>query len=151
MTASATMPKSVPRGAIAGAAALVAFTILAAMAGRMSGVGTIRLDRGNEIAGRDLRFDDGPSGEVIVTSAGTVVQVLAPQTNAFVRATLRGLVRIRKREHIGAEPPFRLSRLVDGRLRLEDAATRRQIDLEAFGPSNVGAFSAIMDAAMRVR
>lgn len=152
MAASATMSKTVPRGALIGAAALVAFTILAALAGRVTGAGAVRLDRGTELVGRDLRFEDGPGGEVIIRTAadGRVVDVLAPQTNAFVRSTMRGLVRVRKHEHLGADAPFRLSRLADGRLRLQDAATRRQIDLKAFGPSNVGAFSAIMDAATRV-
>jgi putative photosynthetic complex assembly protein len=59
-------------------------------------------------------------------------------------------VRERKRENIGSEPPFRLSRLVDGRVTLEDPAIRRRIDLDAFGRSNVGAFSAILEAATRI-
>ena len=78
-----------------------------------------------------------------------VVDVVAPNTNHFFRAAVRGLVRDRKREKIGAGPPFRISRLADGRLRLEDPATKRRIDLDAFGRVNAVAFSAIMDAAHR--
>ena len=40
----------------------------------------------------------------------------------FVRGTVRGLVRERKREGIGSVPPFRLTRLADGRLTLDRRA-----------------------------
>ncbi len=39
---------------------------------------------------------------------------------------------------MGAETPFRLTRWSDGRLSLDDPATDRHVDLEAFGPTNVG-------------
>lgn len=142
---------TVPRGALIGAAALIVFAILAALAGRVTGLGKTVVSPGQIAEVRELRFEDAPDGAVLVRSAGDghVVDRLAPQTNHFVRGTVRGLVRERKRERIGAEPPFRLSRLTDGRLILEDPATKRRVDLDAFGRSNVGAFAAIMDAAKR--
>ncbi len=36
--------------------------------------------------------------------------------------------------------PFRLSAWSDGRLTLEDPATGRAVDLEAFGPTNEATF-----------
>lgn len=140
---------TVPRGALIGAAGLVVFAFLAALAGRVAGLGKVAVPPGLIAEVRELRFEDAPDGAVLVRTAadGYVVDRLAPQTNHFVRGTVRGLVRERKRERIGAEPPFRLSRLTDGRLILEDPATKRRVDLDAFGRSNVGAFAAIMHAA----
>lgn len=144
-------PDTFPKGALLGAAGLIALAITASVAGRVTGIGKVSTPPGIETESRELRFEDAPDGSVLVreAAAGRIVHVIAPQTNHFVRGTLRGLVRERKREGIGAEPPFRLSRLADGRLTLEDPATRRRMDLDAFGRSNVGAFSAIMDAAVK--
>jgi putative photosynthetic complex assembly protein len=127
--------------------------LAAALMPRLTGVGKVTVAPGVPVSQYELRFEDAADGSALVRDAGDgrVVTVLAAQTNHFVRATVRGLVRERKREGIGAEPPFRLTRLADGRLALEDPATRRRIDLDAFGRSNVGAFSAIMDAAEKSR
>ena len=142
-------PDPFPKGALYGAAGLIAFALVAAFAGRATGIGAVHAERGTAVETRDLRFEDRADGAVLVREAasGRVVDVLAPNTNFFVRGTLRGLVRTRKLEHIGAEPPFRLTRLADGRVSIEDPATQRRIDLGAFGRSNAAAFSAIMDAA----
>jgi putative photosynthetic complex assembly protein len=59
----------------------------------------------------------------------------------FVRGTMRGLARERKRSGIGATPPFILSSRADGRLTLEDPQTGRHVDLEAFGQANAGVFA----------
>ena len=149
--AAATMSRDTfPKSALWAALALVTFAFLAALGARVTGIGKVVVPTGTVVASRDLRFEDAPDGAVLVRAAqgGQVVITLAPQTNHFVRGTVRGLVRDRKRDGVGAEPPFRLSRMADGRLVLEDPAIQRRIALDAFGRSNVGAFSAIMDAAM---
>lgn len=142
-------PDTFPKGALIGAAGLIAIALTAAITPRLTGMGKVTVEPGITVAQHELRFEDAPDGSALVRDArdGRVVFVLAAQTNHFVRGTVRGLVRDRKREGIGAEPPFRLTRLADGRLILEDPANRRRIDLDAFGRSNVGAFSAIMEAA----
>lgn len=142
-------PDTFPKGVLIGAAALITFTLAAATAGRVSGIGAVHVQPRAPVESRALRFEDRDDGAVLVRSAedGRVVDILAPNTNHFVRGTVRGLVRTRKREGIDAAPPFRLSRLAGGRLALEDPATGRRIELDAFGRSNAGAFSAIMDAA----
>lgn len=149
--AATTYRDTFPKGALLAAAALMSLAFVAAVGGRVAGLGKVETPPGQVAEARELRFEDAADGSVNVLEArdGRVVHVLAPQTNHFVRGTLRGMVRERKREGIGAEPPFRLSRLVDGRLVLEDPATRRRMDLDAFGRSNVAAFSAIMDAAAK--
>lgn len=77
-----------------------------------------------------------------------MVAVIPPGTNGFLRGSLRGLARERKRQGIGAGPAFRLVRWADGRLTLEDPATRRVIDLAAFGPTNSGAFADLLGAPL---
>jgi putative photosynthetic complex assembly protein len=94
------------------------------------------------VAMRDLRFSDRTNGGVEVTNAadGTVVAELKPNSNNFVRALMRGLVRQRVRESQGPETPFRLTAFDDGELTLEDPVTHRIVALAAFGPTNAEAF-----------
>jgi putative photosynthetic complex assembly protein len=96
----------------------------------------------------DLRFGDRADGAVTVSRAdGAPVAVLAPDTNGFVRGVMRGLARERLSRHLGAAAPFRLSRDTAGRLWLQDLATRRLVDLEAFGGDNRAAFAAFLPRA----
>jgi putative photosynthetic complex assembly protein len=62
---------------------------------------------------------------------------------------LRGLARERKLGDIGPMPPFRLARHVNGQLTLTDTSTGKQIDLDAFGSANVGAFARLMTAGAK--
>ncbi len=96
----------------------------------------------------DLLMQDNPNGSVTVTQAGTGLPVttLQPETNAFVRVLLTGLVRERRREGEGSHAiPFRLTRWSDGRLTVDDSATGRLIELEAFGHTNEAAFARLLD------
>jgi len=97
---------------------------------------------GSVVAMREIRFSDRVDGGVEVTNAadGSVVAELDPQSNNFVRALMRGLVRQRVREDVGPEVPFRLTAFSDGELTLEDPATHRSVSLGAFGTSNAEAF-----------
>ena len=70
-----------------------------------------------------------------------VIHVIAPGTNGFIRATMRGLTRERIRSGVGAEPPFLLTHWSDGTISLEDKTTGRRIGLDAFGPTNSAAFA----------
>lgn len=137
-----------PRGALLGAAALVAFSLVTATVSRVTGVGTTHTPVPSPQALRELRFLDQPDGSVAVLEprAERPFDVLAPGTNGFVRGVLRGLARERKRQSLGAQDPFRLILGQDGRLVLEDPATDRRIDLEAFGPTNRAAFARLLTA-----
>ncbi len=55
--------------------------------------------------------------------------------NGFLRGTLRGLARARHSEGLDDRTPFHLAAWPDGRLTLDDPATGRRLDLEAFGPA----------------
>jgi putative photosynthetic complex assembly protein len=142
-----------PRGALLGAGALVTIAILAATTGRLTGIGASRTPDGTAVESRDLRFTDRSDGAVVITEAGSgrVVEVAQPGTNGFLRSTMRGLARDRKRRDIGEAAAFRLTRWADGRLSLEDEATGRRIDLGAFGPTNAGVFAHLMTGGSAIR
>jgi putative photosynthetic complex assembly protein len=138
-----------PRAVLIGAALLVALAIALAGMARTTGIGATRLVTASAVvASRDLRFADRPDGSIAVTEAasGQTIAIVAPGTNGFVRGAMRGLARERKRQDIGAVPPFRLAEWSDGRMTLEDPATGRVIDLAAFGAVNAEAFARLMSA-----
>lgn len=145
---SAGRPGSFPRGALLGAAALVGFALLAAAAARVGGLGTSSIPVAEAVQSRELRFEDRSDGAVAVYDGreDRMVALLPPGTNGFVRGVMRGLARERRQREVDARPPFRLTRWSDGRVSLEDTGTGRRIELEAFGPTNLGAFARLLDS-----
>lgn len=137
---------TVPRGALVAVAALVLFSLTAVTTVRMTGFGGTQMALPGMVESRDLQFEDGKDGAVLVFDARdrSLVDVLAPGSNGFVRVVLRGLARERRMNEIGAAPPFRLSRFENGQLMLLDTSTGKQIDLAAFGSTNVAAFARLM-------
>jgi putative photosynthetic complex assembly protein len=140
-----------PKGALIGAAALVILSLSMAGIARLTGYQPARPAPSAVVESRDLRFVDRSDGAVLIyaVDGDQPVDILAPGTNGFVRGVLRGLVRERRADQIGAAPPFRLTRWADGRLSLDDPSTGRHVDLEVFGPTNAGAFADILIASGR--
>ncbi len=138
-----------PRGALIGAGALLGLSLLLVTGSRINGVGATRMPEAAVVSTLDLRFADREDGAVVATAAsdGRIVAVFAPGTNGFVRGVMRGLARERRRDGIGAEPPFRLIRWTDGRMSLTDLATGVNINLEVFGPTNAAAFAQLFGAS----
>ncbi len=137
----------VPSGGVLAAAALVLFALAAVTTVRLTGVGSVRMTLPAAVESRELQFEDGKNGAVLVYDASNhqLVDTLAPGTNGFIRVVLRGLARERKLGDIGAQPPFRLTRFVNGQITLTDTSTNKQIDLDAFGSSNTEAFARLMN------
>ena len=54
------------------------------------------------------------------------------------------------RRNLGPDVPFRLALHTDGTLTLEDPATARTLELEAFGSTNSGAFARLLARAAPV-
>ena len=138
-----------PQWPIPAACGLVLASILAVAAVRLSGMPISQPDAA-AVSERALRFVDRPDGSIAVIDADSdrVVDSVTGESG-FVRGTLRGLARERKRQGIGAEQPFRLVARADGRLTLMDPATGRRVDLESFGPTNAAAFAHMLSAAER--
>jgi len=135
-----------PRAALVGAGLLLGTTLFVATLVRLTGIDIRSMPAPAASVSRELRFTDQLDGSVLVTDAtrGTTVTTLLPGTNGFLRATMRNLAHERRREGLGPQAPFRLFASAEGRLILEDPATGRQIELEAFGPTNAGAFARLL-------
>jgi putative photosynthetic complex assembly protein len=134
-----------PRLPLLGAGALIALAFVAAFSVRMTG-GNIPVETSTPVAALNLKFVDQTDGSVAVLNGddGSVVETVKPGTNGFLRSTMRGFARERKRSSIGPETPFRLTAWADGRLTLVDSATGRRVELEAFGPTNEQVFANLL-------
>jgi putative photosynthetic complex assembly protein len=132
---------SVPRIPLIGAGALVVASLVLVAFVRL--VPAPAEAPAATVVARELHFDDREDGGITVRDARdpAYVQVLPAGQDNFVRATMRGFARERRRAGIGQETPFRLSARSDGRLTLEDPTNGRVVDLEAFGSANVAAFA----------
>jgi putative photosynthetic complex assembly protein len=134
-----------PRAPLIAIGSIVVATLLAVAAVRLSGMSIHTPDAPARMT-LMLRFEDRPDGSVAVLAAkdGHVIDTIVGQSG-FVRGTLRGLARERRREGIGDEPPFELISRADGRLTLIDPSTSRRIDLESFGPTNASSFARFLE------
>ena len=131
------------RSPLPAAIALVLFTLAIAIFGRVTDIGTVRVTTGAAVEVRDLVFKDGPTGTIHITDArnGAVVEVVESGEDGFIRGSMRGLARERTRHGVGPEVPFRLIRWESGVVSISDTGTGQRIYLDAFGPTNVAAFT----------
>ncbi|MDP4003803.1 photosynthetic complex assembly protein PuhC [Methylobacterium sp. NEAU K] len=131
-----------------GAGALMGFTMLAVLIGRTEQIGMIALPPAKPVARLAFRAEDQVDGSIALrdVSDGHVAAWIRPGEDGFLRGTLRGLAQARQRGGLGPEQPFSLTRYDDGRLSLADDATGRRVPLEAFGPTNAGAFARLLPA-----
>ena len=137
----------VGRTGLFAAGGLVLFALISATTARLTGVGDVRVSLPAAVESRDLQFVDGQGGTVLVYDAKDrqLIDTIAPGTNGFVRVVLRGMARERKLADVGREPPFRLTRYVNGQMTLTDTSNNKQVDLVAFGSSNALAFTRLMN------
>ncbi len=123
---------------------LVVASIVLTAGVRWSGV-SIHEPDAPALVTRSLLFEDSPDGGIAIIDATThaLVETVVGQAG-FIRGTLRGLARERRREGIGSAVPFELIERTDGRLTLVDPTTGRHVDLESFGPTNMGDFARLL-------
>lgn len=138
--------ESLPRVPLLAVGGLVLATLLAVTVVQLTGVGATRVADAPAVSVRQFTFEDRRDGGIDVRRAdtGQVVHSVAPETNGFLRGTMRGLARERKRMGVGPELPFDLIGRADGRLTLVDPSTGRRVDLGSFGPDNSAVFAALM-------
>lgn len=145
---------AVPRGALIMAAAIIAISILAALAVR-TGIMPLQaspaIHRAENqvvaVTARDLRFSDRADGAVVIEdiSNGQVARTIEPgKKTGFVRGIMRSMARERRIRGIGAEAPFRLTAWSDGELTLRDTVTGQSIELNAFGRDNRVEFAMLL-------
>jgi putative photosynthetic complex assembly protein len=142
-----------PRGVLYGAIALVGFALIASSYSHVTGIGGVRMTEAKAAETLALKFEDRADGAVLIKEAADERPIyrVEPGTNGFIRATMRGLAMERKRDGVGEETPFLLIHWTDGTVSLEDPATSRKVDLDAFGPTNAAAFAQLFAARRRLR
>lgn len=125
---------------------LVLCALAATAAVRLTGIDIRQQADAAPVSQRALRFSDVDDGslQVIDDRSGQVLDTVVAGSGGFIRSTMRGLVRERKRQGIGPEMPFELIARSDGRLTLIDPATQRRVDLESFGPVNAAVFARLL-------
>ncbi len=133
---------SFPKRAVHAGAAIVMLTVAFSAFARLTDIGVTRLPASPVLQSMSLRFYDNPQGGIRVeTSSGESLAQFGPGEGGFLRGVLRGFARDRRSQGIGSEPPFDLVRHADGRISLSDPKTGRVVELDAFGPTNVGLFA----------
>lgn len=139
-----------PRAPLVGAALLLGSILVATFAVTTTGVGRSHRPDAPIVAEAQMQFTDQSDGSITVTDAydHRLIDTVPPGTNGFLRGTLRGLARERKRESAGVVQPFRLASHSDGRLTLFDLATQRRVDLESFGPTNEAVFTRLLQLSI---
>jgi len=142
-----------PRGVLIGAAALIVFVIAASAMVRMTGVGVTEMPPAPVVEARELVFIDQGGGRTlaVVPAHGDVaddgvVAELESGVDGFVLGVLRGMGRDRKVRDIPLDEPYLLALREDGKLIFEDPETGSQIDLRAFGPTNLASFAKLLRA-----
>jgi putative photosynthetic complex assembly protein len=137
---------AVPRLPLLAAGALVVLSLIGVTAARYTGIGVAQVVDAPAVTVREFLFEDRSDGgiDVLDASSRQVVDTVAPGSNGFLRGTMRGLARERKRQGVSASVPFQLIGRSDGGLTLIDPATQRRVDLGSFGPSNAAVFSQLM-------
>jgi len=146
MTHTDTLTDGVPRVPLMALGGLAIASVMAVALVRLTGVGASHVVDAPTVAVREFRFEDRPDGSIAVfDGAGRqMIETVAPGTNGFLRGTMRGLARERKREGVSPDVPFRMTGHSDGRLTLEDPATGRRVDLGSFGATNAAVFAHLM-------
>lgn len=142
----------IPPAAIKAIGVLLAVVLVMAALGRLTGVGTVSTA---ELDGREVVMDrmivlegEDTDGTIRVREAGSnrLLAELPDGEGGFIRGASRPLNRERMVAGVPIEAPYRLVRWSDGALTLDDPETGVRLDLFAFGPTNAGAFAALLTA-----
>jgi len=132
-------PVIVSRVALVGAATLMGLVIVAAFARRDAAVAP---SLAPIMQTRTLLFTDQANGAVAVVDAVSRTPVaIETGQQGFLRQTMRGLALFREAQGGPRDLPFTLTYYADRRFILRDPATGRQVELEAFGPTNEAVFA----------
>lgn len=136
-----------PRPIIMGGAAMMVSAVVLCALAHATGVGTTVSPAPVTVATRDLVFTEQDDGILTVRDAdrgGREVRHFDAGEGGFIRAMVRGLTRNRTRYGEPAIGAFRVSESGDGGIWLQDLGTKQNIDLRAFGPTQVQAIAQLL-------
>lgn len=144
-------PEILPPAALKAIGVLLAVVVVLAFVARTTGMGTV-LTPGDEareaVTERWIVFEmeGGLEDRILVRNAetGDVLSELVPGEGGFLRGAIRPLNRERVRVEADPAEAYRLVLWSDGALVLADPLTDLVVDLHAFGPTNAGAFAALL-------
>jgi putative photosynthetic complex assembly protein len=138
--------QGLPRPVLLAAGVLILVALIGVATVRFTGVGAVQVPDAAAVTVKEFLFEDRSDGSIAILDARNRVQVasVAPESNGFLRGTMRGLARERKRQGVGPDVAFQLVGRADGRLTLIDPGTKRRVDLESFGPTNAEVFAKLM-------
>jgi len=137
---SALDDKPFPKAPLIAAFLLVGSSLLVVGGARLGLIGSpsmVEAPRAAQVTRtEDLHFYDMPDGAVRVVAPGVPDRMIPTASGGFVRGVLRSLVRDRRARGLGSDQPFRVTQWSDGAVTIEDVATGRVLNLNAFGPTN---------------
>jgi len=119
-----------------------------APAAAASGGDLLRADAERPVGYALIRFSAAEGGGLAARTAnGRDIGTLESARDGFVISMVRGLDRSRRAGGIDIREPYRLTQWNNGQVLLEDPMTGAQIELSAFGKTNVGAFRRLLERA----
>lgn len=140
-----------PPAALKAIGVLLATVVVLAFVARATGMGTVYTpadDARDAVAERWIAFEmeGGLEDRIVVRDAGSgdILSELSPGEGGFLRGAIRPLNRERSRVDADVAGAYRLVLWSDGALVLADPLTDLSVDLHAFGPTNAGAFAALL-------
>ncbi|MDJ0614925.1 MAG: photosynthetic complex assembly protein PuhC [Rhizobiaceae bacterium] len=125
-----------------GALAVVILALLLVI-GSVISDGPVAKNLGESIEERSLYILDEQNGELAVYDARTKQSLgrFLRGEGAFVRISMRSLVRMRRLKEIDLNLPFKLVKSENGDLRITDPASGEDIRVNAFGPIAIESFA----------
>jgi len=133
-----------------GVTVCVVALLAAVLTARLTGFDASAVPEAAVVQSRLLGFRDMPGGvvEVYDWDSRELLDRFPSGEGSFLRGVVRSLVRQRRGLEVSTAP-FKLSLLDDQRLILSDPETGEEINLNAFGPTNLAVFSAFIVAPNR--
>jgi putative photosynthetic complex assembly protein len=140
------VPQRLPPALLLGVAVLVTALLVAILTARLTGFDASAIPDSPVVHSRLLGFRDLPGGVVEVYDWDTqaLLDRIPSGEGSFLRGVVRSLVR-QRRGLDTANTPFELALLADQRLILSDPETGEDVDLYAFGPTNLAVFGRLLN------
>ncbi|MEL7543427.1 MAG: photosynthetic complex assembly protein PuhC [Pseudomonadota bacterium] len=140
----------IPGIALVMAAVMIVTAVAMAGVASYTGFGATHVPPSTVVASRSLIFMDADDGAIEVRQGedNALVVLLPRKRNGFIRTVVRGLAFHRKKQGLGSQHPFILTRWADGRLSLKDTTNGRSIQLRAFGYPNEKAFARLLEVGV---